>query len=156
MADPGQPDQLGVAAEDQVAQRPAGEVRGADPVADVAAGPRRARCRGRGPTEAHQSRGMPSAPPHAWVTRVPAQHREQVEQRRVQRAKTRSSRSNSGRIREPEVVRRAAAAEDEPVVGGALAVDDQVAVVGERLAAAQPDLRPRAAAASGSVAMISE
>ena len=54
-----------------------------------------------------------------------------------------------------EVVRRAAAAEGEPVVGGALAVDDQVAVVGERLAPAQPDLVPDRLG-SGSVAIISE
>ena len=41
-----------------------------------------------------------------------------------------------------EVVRRAAAAEDHPAVGRALAVDDQVPVVAERLALAQPDLVP--------------
>jgi len=37
------------------------------------------------------------------------------------------------------MVRRAAAAEDEPVVGRALAVDDQVPVVAERLAPPEPD-----------------
>ena len=42
----------------------------------------------------------------------------------------------------PQVVRRPAAAEDEPVVRGPLAVDDQVPVVGESLPPRQPDLVP--------------
>ena len=39
------------------------------------------------------------------------------------------------------MVGRPAAAERQPVVGGALPVDDQVAVVGEGLARGQPGLR---------------
>ena len=44
MVDPWQRDQIGVAAGDEIGQRSAGEVRGRDPVADVAAGPRLALC----------------------------------------------------------------------------------------------------------------
>ena len=44
----------------------------------------------------------------------------------------------------PEVVRRPSAAEDEPAVRRALAVDDQVPVVGERRAPGQADLVPHA------------
>ena len=39
VADPGQPDQVGVAPEDQVGQGPSGQVGGRDAVAHVATGP---------------------------------------------------------------------------------------------------------------------
>ena len=60
-----------------------------------------------------------------------------------------------GADRRPEVVRRAAAAEGEPVVGGPLPVDDHVAAVGERRTVGEPDLGPHSVG-SGSVAIISE
>ena len=53
-----------------------------------------------------------------------------------------------------EVVRRAPTTEDEPVVGGALAVDDRVPVVAERRVGGA--ICSHVSAGSGSVAMISE
>ena len=70
------------------------------------------------------------------------QHGEQVDERGVERGEDLLVAVVRRADPRPEVVRRAAAAEDQPVVGGALAVDDQVAVVAERLAPAQPDLLP--------------
>ena len=99
---------------------------------------------------------MPSGPPQAWVTVASLQDREQVDERGVERGEDALVAVERGPDPRPEVVRRAAAAEDEPVVGGALAVDDEVAVVAERLAPAQPDLAPTPPSGSGSVAMISE
>ena len=106
--------------------------------------PRPARCPGPGRPRRTQSRGMPSAPPQAWVNRVPASGREHLHQR-LRGACRRPGlvAVEAGPDPRPEVVRRAAAAEHQPAVGGALAVDDQVPVVGERLALAQPDPVPR-------------
>ena len=56
---------------------------------------------------------------------------------------TSALRSCSGEMREPKWYGRPAAAEGEPAVGGALAVDDQVPAVGEGLALTEPDLIPR-------------
>ncbi len=55
-----------------------------------------------------------------------------------------------------EVVWRTAAAEGDAAVGGALRVDEQVAAVVERLAAATSRSRPTGASGSGAVAIISE
>ena len=105
---------------------------------------------GPSPTPACQSRGMPSGPPQAWVksARRSAGNRS-TGRARAGRAKTRGSRSNAGRIREPKWYGAPRPPNDEPVVGGALAVDDQVPVVGEGLrrrpspAASQNDARQR-------------
>ena len=67
--------------------------------------------------------------------------------RRSRRTPARS-RSNAGLIARAEVVRRAPAAERDPVVGGPLAVHDQVPVVGERLAARPARRGPRTAPAA--------
>ena len=67
---------------------------------------------------------------------------EQVDQGPVQPPEDRVVAVERGPRPRRQEVRRAAAAEDQPVVGGALAVDDEVPVVAERLAAAQPDLVP--------------
>ena len=140
--DPGQAGQLGVALEDQVAQRPAGQVGGGDAVADVptrpgqpglAVQPDRRAPVARDPERPAPGVGEPGA----------AQHREQVEQGGVQRREDPRVAVERGRDPRPEVVRRPAAAEDQPVVGGPLPVDDQVPVVGERLAAAPARSRPR-------------
>ena len=94
------------------------------------------------PTDAHQSRGTPSGPPHACETVVPAQHREQVDEGLEEVPEDRLVTVEPRPDPRAQVVRRAAAAEHDPVVGGALAVDDQVPEVGERLAPGQPDLVP--------------
>ena len=62
---------------------------------------------------------------------------------RTRRRSTNTARSRSySDDRGSEVVRRSAAAERDAVVGGALAVDDQVAAVGDRLAVGPADLVP--------------
>ena len=76
------------------------------------------------------------------------EHREQVDQGLAQLGEDPVVAVVAGPDPRAEVVRRPAAAEHQPVVGGALAVDDQVPVVGERLASAQPDLRPRSSPAA--------
>ncbi len=84
---------------------------------------------------------MPSGPPQAWVNRAPATAGTCPAAWRADRGRPlrpRRTRLDGG----AEVVRRTAAAEDEAVVGGALAVDDDVPVVGERLPALQPRLVP--------------
>ena len=109
-----------------------------DAVADVAAGPAPARCARSSPTEAPQSRGMPErAAPGVGEPACP---------RAPGSSSTQRARAASAKTRGVAVVRRAGSREpkwygaprppnDQPVVGGALAVDDQVPVVGERLAA---------------------
>ena len=94
------------------------------------------------PTDAHQSRGMPSAPPQAWSIRAAADRREQVHQGLPELGEDPGVAVELGPDPRAEVVGRAPAAEDQAVVVGALAVDDQVPVVGEGLAAGQPDLVP--------------
>ena len=85
---------------------------------------------------------MPSAPPHRWVIAASFTTGNRSTRVACRASKTPLTRSYAVPDPRAEVVRRAAAAEDEPVVGGALAVDDQVPVVAERLAPAQPDLLP--------------
>ena len=154
VAHPRQPDQLGVAAEHEVAQGAPGEVRGGDAVADVPARPGQ-------PGAAVQPDGGPPVPgdperPAPGVGEAGApQHREQVEQRRVQRGEHPVVVVELRPDPRPEVVRRPAAAEDQPVVGGALAVDDQVPVVAERLTVRSP-ISSQTASDSGSVAMTRE
>ena len=89
--------------------------------------PSRARCR------VEPDRGVP-VPGDARAARprvgdpAPSQRREQVDERPRAGAREHARRPGRtpGRIAEPEVVRRAPAAEGEPVVRGALPVDDQV------------------------------
>ena len=81
---------------------------------------------------------MPSGPPHAWLKSARAQGREQVAGRRAQPAEHPLVAVERGGDARAPVVGRAPATEHEPVVGGALAVDDEVAVVGERLPAREP------------------
>ena len=104
--------------------------------------PRPARWRGPAPPRRTSRGRSPSGPPQACVNAASLDGGKQVDQHPVQRGE-------HGRVAvvlrpDPgaEVVRRAAAAEGEPAVGGALAVDDQVPVVGEGLALAQPDPVP--------------
>ena len=145
VVDPGQRGQRGVAAQDQVGQGAPGEVAGGDAVADVAArpagagrpGPRHRRGASRGRCRA----GRPSA----CVNATPSSSGKQVAQRRAQRGE------DGGLLVElgPDPASRqwygrAATAEGDPAVVGALAVDDDVAVVGEHLAAGQADPRPSA------------
>ena len=74
VADPGQPGQLGVVAEHEVGERAAGEVGGADAVADVAAGPAQAGGRGRARPTRVQSRAMPERAAPRVGDRGVAQH----------------------------------------------------------------------------------
>ena len=127
---------VGVLPADQVGERAPGEVRRADAVADVAAGPAESRCRGRGRRTAYQSRGTPSGPPQVWVIASSAERGEQVVEHAPQLredrgvAVVRRPRSRDpkwyGAPRPPNASRSSARA---------LAVDDQVPVVGERLRA---------------------
>ncbi len=94
------------------------------------------------PTEALPVAGDPERPAPGVGEAGAPQHREQVEQRRVQRGEHPVVVVELRPDPRAEVVRRPAAAEDQPVVGGPLAVDDQVPVVAERLTVPQPDLVP--------------
>src|SRR3954451_6372106 len=114
------------------------------------------------PTEATQSRGVPSAPPQAWLKRTPSSTGNIAT--RVLRSieNTRGSRSYPGRMPAPkwygaprpphtsrpaagrELVRPPSPTEREPAVGRPLPVDEQVAVVAEGLPVPQPDPVPRA------------
>ena len=126
------------AAGDQVGQRASGQVASWRRRRRRSRPPRRVRSRGRGrprrTSRAGRRAGRPTVRDRR-VARAPGTARAGVApQRRVHPA----SRSNAGLDRRAEVVRRAAPAEREPAVGGALPVDDQVPVVGERLAARSP------------------
>ena len=107
------------------------------------------------PTEANQSRGdAERAAPRVGEPRA-GDAREQVDERLAERGEDPRVAVEPGRDARREVVGRPAPAEREPAVGGPLAVDDEVAVVGERLPPGQPDLSQNEAG-SGSVATISE
>ena len=94
------------------------------------------------PTDADQSRVMPSGPPQAWVIVDVAQLRKQVAQGLAQhREHTRFLVEVRAHPR-TEVVRRTAASEGEAAVGCALAVDDHVPAVAERRPAGQADRLP--------------
>ena len=94
------------------------------------------------PTDGYQSRGTPTAPPHRCVIAASPSAGNSDRSVACSDANTRGSRSNCGPHARAEVVRRAAAAEREPAVGRALAVDDHVAEVGERRARVEPRLGP--------------
>ena len=147
MADPRQPGQLGVAAEDEVAQGAAGEVGGADAVADVPARPAEPGLAVEPDRGAPVARDAERAAPRVGDPGA-GEHREEVDQGGVEPGEDPLVAVVLRLDPRAEVVRRAAAAEDQPVVGGALAVDDQVAVVGERLAPGQADLVPDLGAAA--------
>ena len=95
---------------------------------------------------------MPSGPPQRWVISAPstAGNRSTSALQRGRRRLLVEVRADA----RAEVVRRTPAAEDEPVVGGALAVHDHVPVLAERLPR-QPGGAQKSCG-SGSVAMISE
>ena len=69
---------------------------------------------------------------------------EQLAQRRFERAKDLRTVVETLFDGGGEVVRGAASAKGDAVVGGALTVDDQVSIVGERLVAREADLVPEA------------
>ena len=79
---------------------------------------------------------MPSGPPQAWVNADAPHGREQVDEHLVQLGEDVGVAVVLGSDPRAEVVRRAAAAERQPAVRGALPVDDEVPVVAERLALA--------------------
>ena len=88
--------------------------------------------------------------------RYVAQDREQLAERGcAARRKPASLRSNPASDARTEVVRRAASAEHHATVGAALAVDDQVPEVAERLALGSP-ISSHIGSGSGSVATMSE
>ena len=93
------------------------------------------------PTDGYQSRGTPTAPPQRWVI-FAREVREQGPQGLFQRVEHAPVLVERGLDSRAEVVGRAAAAEREAVVRGALAVDDQEPRVGEGLAFAKPCRRP--------------
>ena len=84
-----------------------------------------------------------------------AQHREQLDQGRRSAANTAGTRSNAGRTAEPRWYGAPRPPNDQPPVGGPLAVDDQVSQVAEGRPVGQADLA-QAASGSGAVAIISE
>ena len=86
--------------------------------------------------------GRPSGPPQACVTSTSPRAGNRSLSVRRSASNTAGDPVELGPHRRAEVVRRAAAAEGQPPVRGALAVDDQVPVVAERRPAGQPDLRP--------------
>ena len=142
-ADPGQPGELGVAAEEQVAQRPPGQVRRRDALADVAAGPGQA---GRG-VGARRPASSRAARPARRATRRRSRRRAAAgnssRSRAAQRVlRARVERRPRGRCR-AEAVRQAAPADGDPPVGRALEVDVAPAPVEQRLRAAPADLAPR-------------
>ena len=101
------------------------------------------------PTEQNQSRGAPIGPPQRWVTLASPSVGNSSPSNARSESCTPSCAIELGLDRRTEVVRRAPTAEGDAVVGGALAVDDQPAVVVERLAVRPADLveeRCRAAA----------
>src|SRR5664280_1136350 len=100
VADPGQAGQLRVLPEDQIGQRPPGQVGGGDPVAHVS--PAHATPVARSiPTEENQSRRIPSGPPQPWVIRASASAGKSSTRVRRRATWTLGSRSNSGRMAEP-------------------------------------------------------
>ena len=141
MADLREVRQRGLLPEHEVGQRPSGEVRRRDTVADVAAGPAdpglRVQPDGGVPVARDPERTTPASG-DLGVGRV----REEVEQRAAKVGEHLGVlvdvRTGAG----PAMVGGAMTAERETVVGRPLAVDDQVTMVGERLAAGQPDLVP--------------
>ncbi len=141
--DPRQPRQLAVLADQQVAERAPGEVRGRDSLADVAARPGEPAARGRLPPT-RTSR----APRRALPTR---------------RARARTSPAGPGTVGElgaqgcdgarrglalavgarAEAVGHAPTPDRDPPVGGALQVHVHVGLVGHQLLPGPADLRPR-------------
>ncbi len=105
---------------------------------------------------AHQSRGTPSTPDHAWSTAAPAVAGKKPHQDLAQRRHRR--RLGPAVVVGPraEAVRDAPAAQRDPVVGGALGVHVGVRHVAEGLAAGPADGRPTRRSGSGSVAIIEE
>ena len=99
---------------------------------------------------------MPSGPPHRCVTAASAtagNSSPRVCFRSLNTLGTWSKGRPDGRS---QMIRRPPAAEGQPVVRRALAVDDHVPPVAERGPPGQPDLLPHRKSASGSVAIISE
>jgi hypothetical protein len=107
------------------------------------------------PTDVNQSRAMPSGPPHRWVIWRHRPGREQVDQGVAHGLVHAAVAVELGPDGRAEVVGRAPAAEGHPAVLGALTVDDQVAVVGERLPSARP-VSAQNESGRGSVAIMSE
>ena len=139
--DPRQSCQPGLPPEDQVAQGATGQVGGADAVTDVAAGPRESG----GPVEpdggAPVAGDAERASPAVGDLHIP-QDGEEVDQRGAEVSEDGCVAAEVARDLCAVAVGSATTAEHEPVVGGALAIDDQVPVVGEGLAPPQADLVP--------------
>ncbi len=110
--------------------------------------PSRVRSRRSRPTDAAQSRGTPSTPAHACAIGTSAaagkNSRSSAVRARIVRSCVRPSRVDA----RPEAVGHAAAAERDPVVGGALRVHVHVGEVAEHLAPAPSRSAPRPPAAA--------